>query len=280
MVFAQKKGMLNVMKKKRRSKLSWQKKACCFMLPCLFGTAVFFLLPFCRVVYYSVISDQFRKQFAGMENYMETIQNPYFQLAVKNSTLFLVIAVPILLMLALFVTFGMESCFHGQNRWVVAAFLLPMVIPTAAGAQIFRFLFAENTTILPILCMFLWKNMGICVIFLSAAIQGIDRSVLEAAAMDGAGKIKRFWYMKMPLIMPSVVFSCLLSIVNTFRIFKESYLFYGSGYPPDGSYTLQYFMNNNFLKLDYQTLSSSAVLTAIGVGILAWVLLKLQRHFS
>lgn len=68
--------------------------------------------------------------------------------------------------------------------------------------------------------------------------------------------------------MPTIFFTVLLSIVNSFRIFKESYLFFGTNYPPDHSYTLQYYMNNNFLKLDYQSLASAAVLTSVLVFLI------------
>lgn len=264
---------------KRKRKISWQGRAVCLMLPCLLGTAVFFLFPFVRVIYYSLIDNQVRKDFTGFKNYLETLQNPYFQLAMKNSLVFILLTVPVLLLLALLITFGTEKYFRGKYAWVTTAFLLPMVVPTAAGAQIFRFLFSENETVLPIWLMFLWKNLGICVIFLSAAAKGVDKTTLEAAAVDGAGDGKKFFHIVIPQMMPAVVFSILLSIVNTFRIFKESYLFYGSGYPPNASYTLQYFMNNNFLKLNYQSLSSAAVITAVLIGILAWGMLRWQKHY-
>ncbi|GEM_PF-4109936 len=71
-----------------------------------------------------------------------------------------------------------------------------------------------------------------------------------------------------PMIAPTVFFTVLLSIVNSFKIFKQSYLFYGTNYPPDHSYTLQYYTNKNFLKLDYQSLAASAVIFLISVLIL------------
>ena len=81
------------------------------------------------------------------------------------------------------------------------------------------------------------------------------------------------------MIMPTIFFTVLLSIVNSFRIFKESYLFFGTNYPPDHSYTLQYYMNNNFLKLDYQSLASAAVLTSVLVFLIVMGGLAVQRRY-
>lgn len=70
----------------------------------------------------------------------------------------------------------------------------------------------------------------------------------------------------------------LTSIVNSFKIFKESYLFYGTNYPPDHSYTLQYYMNNNILKLDCQSRATSAVLTSVLVFVIVIVGMAIQRR--
>ena len=81
-----------------------------------------------------------------------------------------------------------------------------------------------------------------------------------------------------PLITPALFFTLLLAIMNTFNIFKESFLFYGGKYPPDHSYTLQYYMNNNFLKFDYQALASASVLTSLLVLVIVFAGLSLQRR--
>jgi multiple sugar transport system permease protein len=84
----------------------------------------------------------------------------------------------------------------------------------------------------------------------------------------------------LPLIAPTILFTVLLSIVNSFKIFKESYLYYGENYPPEHSYTLQYYMNNNFLKLDYQALATSAVLTSLLVLVIVLAGITVQRRYS
>ena len=249
--------------------LKWKTKCKLCLLPSLIGTAVFFAVPYLRVLYYSVIDNQFKRNFVGIDNYIKTLQNEYFLLALKNSLLLIAIAVPVLIALALVISLALS---YGI-KWVRKtrfAFVLPMVIPTAGIVIIWRSVFAESTTVLPIYLLFIWKNIGICIVLLTAAFTSIEHSIYEAARLDGAGAFALHTKITIPMIMPTVVFSVLLSIVNSFKIFKESYLFYGTNYPPDHSYTLQYYMNNNFLKLDYQSLATSAVLTSILVfGIVA-----------
>ena len=262
---------------KRKKHLKWNTKCKLCLFPSLIGTAIFFVIPYIRVLYYSLIDNQFRRNYVGFDNYIETLQNEYFQLALKNSLLLIAIAVPVLIVLALVISLALS---YGI-KWVRKtrfAFVLPMVIPTASIVIIWRSIFAESDTSLPIYLLFIWKNIGICIVLLTAAFTSIGKDIYEAARLDGAGGFKLHTKITIPMIMPTVVFTALLSIVNSFKIFKESYLFYGTNYPPDHSYTLQYYMNNNFLKLDYQSLATSAVLTSILVFLIVIVGMAIQRR--
>ena len=259
-------------------KMKWNTKCKMCLFPSLIGTAIFFVIPYIRVLYYSLIDNQFRRNFVGLQNYMETLKNEYFQLALKNSLLLIIVCVPLLIVLSL----GVSLVLSYGVKWARKtrfAFILPMVIPTASVVLIWRFLWAGETTVLPIYLLFIWKNIGICIVLLTAAFTGIEQSIYEAARLDGANSFILHTKITIPMIMPTVFFVALLSVVNSFKIFKESYLYYGTNYPPDHSYTLQYYMNNNFLKLDYQSLAASAVLTSIIVFLIVIGGISIQRRF-
>ena len=264
---------------KSKKHLKWNTKCILCLVPSLLGTAVFFVIPYIRVLYYSLIDSQFRRNFVWFDNYAETLQNKYFLLALKNSLLLIVIAVPILIVLALIISLALSYGIK-WTRKTRFAFVLPMVIPTASIVLIWRGVFANNTTALPIYLLFIWKNIGICIVLLTAAFTSIERSVFEAAKLDGANSFVLHTKITIPMIAPTVFFTVLLSIVNSFKIFKESYLYYGTNYPPDHSYTLQYYMNNNFLKLDYQSLATSAVLTSILVFGIVMAGMAIQRRYN
>lgn len=115
----------------KHKKIRWNTKCVLCLVPSLLGLAVFFVIPYFRVLYYSLINNQFRRQFVGLKNYIETIQNEYFRLAFQNSILLIVICVPLLLLLALLVSLGLAFLIRKLSA-VRVAFILPMLLPTAS----------------------------------------------------------------------------------------------------------------------------------------------------
>ncbi len=271
---------MNQAKKRRKTiKLHWNVRCICCLLPSFLGIAVFFLIPFVRVLYYSMISDQFRRKFVWFDNFIETISNEFFQLAMKNSLLLIMIGVPILilfaLLLSLVLSFGLKKL-----PFLRDAFVFPMLVPTAAVVLVWQQFFHGVDSVLPVYLLFIWKNLGICVILLTSALTTLNPEVYEAARMDGAKWFTIHTRLSIPMVAPTIFFTVLLSIMNSFRIFKESYLYYGSKYPPDYGYTLQFYLNNNFLKFDYQKLASSSVLTAFLVLAIVAVGFSLQKRYA
>ena len=112
-------------------------------------------------------------------------------------------------------------------------------------------------------------------ILFMAALNNIPKELIEAAELDGATGRYIFFHIKLRYLSPTVLFVTILSIINSFKIFREIYLLTGD-YPYDGLYMLQHFMNNMFKHLDYQRLSAAAVFLAIVIVILV-ALLFLDR---
>lgn len=260
-------------------RIKWNTKCKLCIALSLSGILVFYILPYIRVLYYSVIDNQFRRNFVGLSNYIKTLKNEYFLLALKNSLLLIIICVPLLIILALMISLTLSFGIRKIKKTRVA-FVLPMLLPTACVVMIWKMVFTDTSTVLPIYLLFIWKNIGICIILMTSAFISIEEEIFEAASLEGIGSVKLHYYITVPLIFPTVFFTILLSIVNTFRVFKESYLFFGENYPPEHSYTLQYYMNNNFLKLDYQALATSAVLTSVLVLLIILGGLAIQRRYN
>ncbi len=265
------------MKKTLSHGTKWNLRCIFCLVPSFLGIAVFFLLPYIRVLYYSVINNQFQKKFVWFDNYIEVLGNEYFRLAMKNSLLLITIGVPVLLLLSLLLSFLLSFSMR-KFGFLRDLFIFPMVVPTAAIVLVWREFFAASETALPIYVLFVWKNLGLCMILLTAALTTIEKEIYESARLDGAGALRLHMQISVPLITPTLFFTLLLAIMNTFKIFKESFLFYGGKYPPDHSYTLQYYMNNNFLKFDYQSLASGSVLTSLLVLVIVFAGLSLQRR--
>lgn len=264
---------------KKTKKLSWNTKCLLCLLPSFIGLLLFYIVPYLRVLYYSLINNQFKKDFVGFKNYIEAIQNEYFRLAFLNSIKLIFLCVPVLIVLAIVLSLGLTFLLK-KLRLVRVAFILPMLLPTASVVLFFRQIFGSMENELPLYLLFLWKNIGICIILLTAALTTIEEELYEAARLDGANGFFLHKSITLPLILPTISFSTLMAIVNSFKIFRESFLYYGSNYPPDYGYTLQYYMNNNFLKFDYQALASSSVLTSLLVAAIVTVFLLTERRYQ
>lgn len=259
--------------------MKWKTKYYLCLIPSFSGILIFYILPFIRILYYSVLNNQFEKKFVGFENYISALTNSYFKLALKNSFLLILVCVPVVIISAILLSIVINKL-NNIGRILSSFFIIPIVIPTSAIVSIWHNLFDNIDSAIVIYLLFIWKNLGICVILISAAVSGVPKQIYEAAELDGAGSLKAHLYITIPCIFPSIMFSTLLMIVYSFKIYKESYLYYGTNYPPEHSYTLQYYMDNHFMKLDYQALSSGAVINMLIILFIVMIMLKFQRKYT
>ena len=130
-----------------------------------------------------------------------------------------------------------------------------------------------------IVSLFLWKNLGYNMILFMAALSNIPRELLEVAEVEGASAAYQFFHIKLRYLSPTVLFVTILSIINSFKVFREVYLMSGD-YPYDGLYTLQHFMNNTFKSLNYQKLSAAAVMLALVMVVIIALLFRVEDAFG
>ena len=171
---------------------------------------------------------------------------------------------------------------------------MPYVLPSASIIFFWQMFFDTQTytalteleglggffDVLPLYIIFLWKNIGINIILITSALIKIPPYVYEAAALDGAHGLKLHAKITLPLISPNLFFVGVLSFVNSLKIFKESYLYYNSNYPPDTAYMIQNYMNNHFYKLNYQNLSTAVVIFTLAMAIVIFAWYKLENKMS
>ena len=241
-------------------------------LPCVLGFLIFYILPFGRSIYYSFIKNAFDSSFVGLANYRAVLGNSYYRLALRNTFEFTLVSSCLLMVLSLAISLAL----NGGGRVMPKlrfAFILPMLLPTAAIIPIFERLFPINMLYqmggnafrIPVYLIYLWKNAGYNVILLTSALSMIPKEVNEAAALDGARGLFRLFRITLPMILPTLFFTAIMSVVQSLRVFKEVYLLYGS-YPDPSVYLVQHYMNNHFNKLNYQNLTSGAIMFALMVG--------------
>lgn len=270
-----------------------------FLSPSVLGVLLFFIIPFLVVIYYSVVDNPISHNFVFLDNYIDVIENSAFQQAAYNTMVFSAVAVPLAVILALILAMILESKipFRSQFR---TFFLTPMMVPIASVVLIWQVLFHYNGMVndvmglfgvdkidwikseygkIVIVVLFLWKNLGYNMILFMAALSSIPKDILEVAVLESAKPWQIFFHIKIRYLSSTLLFVTIMSLINSFKIFREIFLMTG-GYPYPALYMMQHFMNNTFGSLNYQRLSSAAILMSIVMVIIIGILFLTENYFG
>lgn len=256
-----------------------------FLLPSLIGIAVFYVIPYIMCVYSSFVS---KGSFAGLDNYINLFQNKAFLYALRNTVIFTAVAIPLLMIISFLIAKFLAS-FKKISAFFRSAYLMPIVIPAASLIYVWQLLFddygvvnnilsslgidtvqffSSGFSMVMIIIIYIWKNCGFCVILFTAGLANLPKSVHESAYLEGAGGFKTTIKITLPLITPTTFFVFLMAVINSFRMFRESFSLFGT-YPNENIYFLQNFINNNYNNFNYPQLSSSAiVMSLIFIGLM------------
>lgn len=290
------------MQKKRRRLDERQKdriRDLAFLFPSLAGVAVFFILPFFVIVYYSMVSNPVQHEFVFFDNFIALFENSAFRTAAGNTLLFSLVAVPLAVVLPFLLAEMLEARIPLKSQFRTF-FLSPMMVPVASVVLVWQVIFANNGSLndflalfgaeridwlksgyaqIVVVTMFLWKNVGYNMILFMAGLANIPRELIEVSEVDGAGTWFRFRNITLRYLAPTILFVTVLSLINSFRVFREIYLLTGQ-YPVESLYMLQHFMNNTFGALEYQKLSAAAVLMALVMVVIIGLLFVLEDRLG
>ena len=235
-----------------------------YLIPSLIGVGLFFVLPFGVVIYYSTINNPVQHVSVGTANFIRTWNNNAFQLAARNTLIFSAAAVPLAVILSLWIAVIMESRIPFKSTFRTF-FLSPMMVPIASVILVFQVLFDNNGLINVML-----RRIG---------LSSVPKDQIEVARLEGAAESQIFWKIKLRYLSSTIMFVIIMSLINSFKVFREVYLLAGD-YPFDSLYTMQHFMNNTFKSLDYQKLSSAAIIMAGFMVIVIGILLIAEDRFG
>ena len=267
---------------------SMEKKGVCLAAPAVLGFLIFYVLPMGVTLWQSV---SYGGIFVGLENYRITFENHMFWLAVGNTLRFLGVALPLILVIALGLALLLAEKFPG-NRFFRLILLYPMLVPVAATVMVVQIFLGTrgvlNTFLIQwgfsrqdwiysswafliLVLLYLWKNTGYAVILLLAGLAMIPKEYMEMARMDGAGRWKCLYYIRLPLLGPMILFTALISLLNAFKCFREAILI-GGNYPHESIYMLQHYMTNNFNNMNYMEISVTSTFIFLVIFIAACIL--------
>ncbi|MCL2405806.1 MAG: sugar ABC transporter permease [Defluviitaleaceae bacterium] len=270
-----------------------------FILPGLMGFVLFYLLPFMVSVWYSFMSRPAGGEFVGLSNYIDLLQSPAYRLGLRNTLVFMGLSVPLNMILSLVAAMLIKNTGRFKPHFVLI-FLIPLVIPSGAMVFFWRMFFSSDGflnnilsslgfegvnwlnseySMFTLLIIFVWKNLGFNLVLFLSGLSNVPKEYYEAAKTDGAGVLRTTISITLPCLMPITVIVLLMSIINSFKVFREVYLLMGA-YPNHSVYMLQHFMNNNFFSLNYPRLTSATTLLSAAMAVITWGLIWLERKAS
>ncbi len=243
-----------------------------FLSPWIISFLVFSLYPFLFSLYLSFTrySPIRRKppKFVGLHNYVRLLTHDrIFDIALKNTILFVVITVPITTIIALTIANILKSNLNIRGKQVFqSGYFMPVVTSIVVIATIFSYLYspvgyltafakflgltirhgrgilAEPNYAFPaIMIMDIWASFGYYTILFLAGLESIDKNVYEAAELDGARGFKLFRYVTLPLLSPMLFFVLVINTIRSFQIFVEIFVMTGGG-PLRRTTTLVYYL--------------------------------------
>ena len=268
--------------------------------PLFIGLAVFYIFAFGQNIYDSLTNKcSFGvPDFVGLANYVKLFKAPYFYQSLQNTLMYVLICVPLVVTFSVLAAVLLNTGIRGTGVYRTLAFLPAVTLPAAialmwkwllnyefglinAGLNALgisssvAWLSDPKVVLFAVSMVFVWGGVSYQVIVLLAGLQGISRSYYEAARIDGAGSLKQFRYITLPLLSPSIFFVMVTSIINVFQIFDIIYLIipqYSSGTSASRSLAT-YFFEEAFMK--FQKGYGAAIAVALFVLILLVTLAQL-----
>ncbi len=274
-----------------------------FVAPALVLIGVFFFLPVFASLLLSVtdfdlysIANPKNVRFVGLQNYRELLANPVFWLALKNTVYFAIVGGPLNVAVSLGAALLVNAKavrFKGLFRTI---YFLPFVTTLVAVAIVWRYLYHPEYGFLnhalgafglppvnwlgdprwampAIILLSVWKNFGYNMLVFIAALQTIPTDLYEAASLDGAGTLRRFWHVTLPELAPTFFFVGVVTMIGYFQLFSESYVMTGGG-PLKSTTSLVLFMYEEGFRW-WRLGVAAAIAFLLFLMISVWTILQL-----
>ncbi len=290
-----------------------------FVSPWLIGLAVLFIYPFAASWYWSLCRFDLlnEPQFIGLDHYQrlagEIIRGDRFGQALWNTAYYALLSVPLSIVLAIGLAVMLSWKIRGQ-AFFRTLFFLPSVVPLVAAAilwmwlldprdgpvnQLFEMIgwpaqlwfqgsqeaaspgsFLQFGSKDALVLMSLWGVGNFMIIYL-AALGDIPQSLHEASALDGAGSLRRFWYITLPMLTPIIFFNLILGLIQSVQAFTRVYLVSeGTGEPVGSTLLLSlHLFLAAFQDLEMGYASAMAWILFVILALATYCLFRSSRHW-
>ncbi|WP_341281946.1 sugar ABC transporter permease [Paenibacillus sp. FSL H8-0537] len=262
--------------------------------------AAFYFYPMVQALLLSFKSGKgMNLHYVGFDNYIRLFSDQTFRVAVKNTFIYLIIQVPVMIVLAMFISVLLNDSKLKFKGFFRTAIFLPAVTSLVAYSVIFKYLFAGDGLVnqlllklhligtpiqwitdpfwakITVIIAITWRWTGYNMIFYLSALQNIDHSIYEAAKIDGASSTRQFFGITMPLLKPIILFTSITSTIGTLQLFDEVVNITKGG-PGNASMSIsQYIYNLSFkYSADFGYAATVSYSIVIMIIILAFVQFK------
>ncbi len=276
-----------------------------FMAPALFILGIFMFYPTVRSLYLSFTSYNFISDptFEGISNYKKLFSDAKFIKSLKQTLQIsvFVITANVILPLLLAVLINQKMKFMNIFR---TSYYIPVITSMVVVGIIWQGLYAEygilnyilinlgiikesfnwltnrDTALFAVAIVIIWRGLGYYMVIYLAGLQAIPEVLYEASEIDGANKVKQFFYVTIPLLVPSIVLVLVMATINSLKIFDEVYVMTGGG-PLGSTETLVYFIYNQaFDKLNAGYASAAGTILFLISMFFSVVNIYLSRKYE
>jgi multiple sugar transport system permease protein len=242
----------------------------------------------------------FAVNVVGLDNYRRAFSDPLFRRAALNTAYFVLVGMPLTLGLALLAAVALDRGIHRLKGLFRLGFYTPVITSIVAVAVVWRFLLQQefgliNTVLgwlgipgpnwlgdpnwaMPALIMMAaWRNFGTAMIIFLAGLQAVPWSLHEAAAIDGAGAWKRFRFITLPLLRPTLLFVCVTTAIGYLQFFEEPFVMTNGG-PLDSTISMSMYTYKQFGFGNYGYAASMSYLIFVVIAVVTALQFRLLRE--
>lgn len=239
-----------------------------FIILSIVGITLFYFYPMIQTFLLSLQSGMGANlEYIGFDNYARLFNDPAFLKALSNTMIYLLVQVPVMILLALIFSVLLNDPTLKFRGFFRTAIFLPAVTSLVAYAVVFKYLFNPDGLVnelllqlniisqplnwisdpllakITIILAITWRWTGYNMIFYLSALQNVDKSIYEAARIDGASAVQQFFYLTIPLLKPIILFTSIVSTIGTLQLFDEVMNITGGG-PGDATVTISMYIYN------------------------------------
>jgi putative chitobiose transport system permease protein len=263
-----------------------------FLLPALLILAVSSFWPVLQAIYlsftdYDIIGSP---NFIGLKNYEQLWKDQLFWKVLFNTLIYMVVAVPSLVILPLFLAILVNQKLRGI-QFFRAAYYVPVIVSVVVAGIAWKWIYAENgllnyftsifssvkipwltnssTAIFAIIAVTIWKGLGYYMVIYLAGLQTIPQDLYEAAAIDGSDGWRKHVDITIPLLKPYITLVTVISAIAAMKVFEEVYVMSRGG-PANSSKTVVYYLyEKGFSSLEMGYASAIGVVLFVVVFVLS-----------